>query len=140
MRLGPKTVLARFGMLHPAILKAFDIDGPVAAVELFLEALPSRKGASFARPGYAPPPLQAVTRDFAFLVPAELPAGELLRAVQGADKANIVAARIFDEFRGAGVPEGRKSLAVVSVDGRVKQRLTTQAGNIKEPTWGPFMQ
>ncbi|WP_332855939.1 Tol-Pal system beta propeller repeat protein TolB [Duganella sp. S19_KUP01_CR8] len=35
---------------------------------------------------------------------------------------------------------GRKSLAVVSVDGRVKQRLTTQAGNIKEPTWGPFMQ
>ncbi|MYM31612.1 Tol-Pal system protein TolB [Duganella sp. CY15W] len=35
---------------------------------------------------------------------------------------------------------GRKSLAVVSVDGRVKQRLTAQAGNIKEPTWGPFMQ
>jgi TolB protein len=35
---------------------------------------------------------------------------------------------------------GRKSLAVVSVDGRVKQRLTTQAGNIKEPTWGPFMK
>ena len=34
----------------------------------------------------------------------------------------------------------RKSLAVVSVDGRVKQRLTTQAGNIKEPTWGPFMK
>ena len=35
---------------------------------------------------------------------------------------------------------GRKSLAVVSVDGRVKQRLTIQAGNIKEPTWGPFMK
>ncbi|HEV7816384.1 MAG TPA: Tol-Pal system beta propeller repeat protein TolB [Janthinobacterium sp.] len=35
---------------------------------------------------------------------------------------------------------GRKSLAVVSVDGRVKQSLTTQAGNIKEPTWGPFMK
>ncbi|MET3133832.1 TolB protein [Oxalobacteraceae bacterium GrIS 1.11] len=34
----------------------------------------------------------------------------------------------------------RKSLAVVSVDGRVKQRLSTQAGNIKEPTWGPFMK
>jgi TolB protein len=34
----------------------------------------------------------------------------------------------------------RKSLAVVSVDGQVKQRLTTQAGNIKEPTWGPFMK
>lgn len=35
---------------------------------------------------------------------------------------------------------GRGSLAVVSVDGRVKQRLTTQAGDIREPTWGPFMK
>jgi TolB protein len=35
---------------------------------------------------------------------------------------------------------GRTALAVVSVDGRVKQRLTTQAGNIREPNWGPFMK
>jgi TolB protein len=35
---------------------------------------------------------------------------------------------------------GQRSLAVVSVDGRVKQRLTTQAGNIREPNWGPFMK
>jgi TolB protein len=35
---------------------------------------------------------------------------------------------------------GRASLAVVSVDGRVKQRLSTQAGNIREPSWGPFMK
>ncbi len=34
----------------------------------------------------------------------------------------------------------RGSLAVVSVDGRVKHRLTTQAGDIREPTWGPFMK
>ena len=34
----------------------------------------------------------------------------------------------------------RGSLAVVSVDGRVKQRLTTQAGDIREPTWGPFIK
>lgn len=34
----------------------------------------------------------------------------------------------------------RGSLSVVSVDGRVKQRLTTQAGDIREPTWGPFMK
>jgi phenylalanyl-tRNA synthetase beta chain len=45
-------------------------------------------------------------------VPAELPAGDLLRAVRGADKANIVEARVFDDFRGQGVPEGRKSLAI----------------------------
>ena len=39
-------------------------------------------------------------------------AGDLLRSVKGADKANIVAARVFDDFRGAGVPEGQKSLAI----------------------------
>ena len=112
LRLGPKTVLARFGMLHPALLKHFDIDGPVAAVELFLEAIPVRKAASFARAAYAPPALQAVTRDFAFLVDAALPAGDLVRAVRHADKANVVAARVFDDFRGSGVPEGKKSLAI----------------------------
>jgi phenylalanyl-tRNA synthetase beta chain len=113
LRLGPKTVLARFGMLHPAAAKQFDIDAPVAMVELFLEAIPGRKGApTFARRHYAPPALQAVTRDFAFLVPRDLPAGDLVRAVNGADKANIVAARLFDDFRGAGVPEGQKSLAI----------------------------
>lgn len=113
LRLGPKTVLARFGMIHPSCAKAFDLDGPVAMVELFLDAIPAKRGtASFARPAYAPPALQAVTRDFAFLVPADKPAGDLLRAVCGADKANIVAARLFDDFRGAGVPEGQRSLAV----------------------------
>lgn len=112
LRLGPKTVLARFGMLHPALLKAFDIDVAVAAVELFLDAIPARKAADFARPHYAPPALQAVTRDFAFLVDAALPAGDLVRAIKGCDKANVVAVRLFDDFRGQGVPEGQKSLAV----------------------------
>ena len=113
LRLGPKTVLARFGMLHPALLKQFDIDVPVAAVELFLDAIPAKRGAAtFARAAYAPPPLQAVKRDFAFLVDAGLPAGDLVRTVKGADKANVVAARLFDDFRGQGVPEGQKSLAI----------------------------
>ena len=113
LRLGPKNVLARFGALHPATLEAFDVDGPVVAVEIFLDAIPAKKGkGAFARPHYAPPALQPVTRDFAFLVPADLPAGDLLRAVRGADKANIVAARIFDLFAGQGVPEGSKSLAI----------------------------
>ncbi len=64
------------------------------------------------RSAYAPPPLQAVTRDFAFLVPADLPADQLLRAVRGADKAAIAGVSLFDVFTGQGVPEGQKSLAV----------------------------
>ncbi len=113
LRLGPKTVLARFGMLHPATLAKFDIDVPVAAVELFLDAIPAKRGAGeFARPAYAPPALQGVTRDFAFIVPLALPAGDLVRAVRSADKAAITGARLFDDFRGAGVPDGHKSLGI----------------------------
>ncbi|WP_408587157.1 phenylalanine--tRNA ligase subunit beta [Novosphingobium sp.] len=113
LRLGPKQVLARFGMIHPVTAKAFDIDGPVALVELFLDRIPAKKGQSgFARAAYAPPALQAVTRDFAFLLPLGVPAGDLLRSVKGADKANITGARVFDDFRGTGVPEGHKSVAL----------------------------
>ncbi|RSY78049.1 phenylalanine--tRNA ligase subunit beta [Sphingomonas koreensis] len=112
LRLGPKTVLAAFGMLHPALLKQFDLDGPVAAVEIFLDAIPAKRSTGFMRPAYTPPALQAVTRDFAFIVPAELAAGDLVRAVRGADKAAITDARLFDLFTGAGVEEGKKSLAI----------------------------
>ena len=113
LRLGPKKVLARFGMLHPATLRAFDLDGPVAAVEIFLDAIPSKKATTgFARASFTPPALQAVTRDFAFLVPASLPGDDLLKAVRGSDKANIVAARIFDVFTGGSLAEGQKSLAL----------------------------
>ncbi|UIJ45913.1 phenylalanine--tRNA ligase subunit beta [Sphingomonas cannabina] len=108
LRLGPKTVLAAFGMLHPSTLKAFDLDGDVAAVELYLDALPAKRGSGFMRPAYTPPALQAVTRDFAFLVPESLAAGDLVRAIRGADKERIVEARLFDRF----VKDGQVSLAV----------------------------
>ena len=112
LRLGPKNVLARFGALHPTTLKAFDIDGPVMAIEIFLDAIPPKKNAGFARPAYDPPALQAITRDFAFLIPSALAAGDLVRAVKGADKQAIADARVFDVFAGQGVPEGKKSVAV----------------------------
>jgi phenylalanyl-tRNA synthetase beta chain len=112
LRMGPKMVLASFGALHPATAKAFDLDGAVMAAEIYLDAIPAKKAAGFMRPAYTPPALQAVTRDFAFLVPVELSAGDLVRAIKGSDKANIVAVRLFDRFAGQGVPEGQVSLAV----------------------------
>lgn len=112
LRLGPKTVLAEFGALHPALTRAFDVDGPAMAAQIFLDALPVRRNVSPVREAYAPPALQAVTRDFAYLVPATLPAGDLVRAVRGADKGAIVDARLFDRFAGQGVPEGQVSLAL----------------------------
>jgi phenylalanyl-tRNA synthetase beta chain len=111
--LGPKNALAEFGALHPALLAAFDLDGPAVAAEIFLDALPQKRGSGgHRRSAFAPPALQAVTRDFAFLVPGALPADQLLRAVRGADKERIAGARLFDLFTGAGVAEGMKSLAV----------------------------
>jgi phenylalanyl-tRNA synthetase beta chain len=111
--LGPKTALAEFGEMHPATLAAFDLSGPVVAAEIFLDAIPRKRGGGgHMRPAYAPPALQAVKRDFAFLMPSDAPADALLRAVRGADKAAIVEVGLFDLFTGAGVPEGHKSLAV----------------------------
>jgi len=112
LRLGPKTVLARFGVLHPRLARTFDLDGIVVAAELHLDAIPLPKNSSFMRAPYAPPALQAVTRDFAFLVPQVLEADALVRAVRGADKVAIVDVRLFDVFAGQGVPEGQKSLAI----------------------------
>lgn len=112
LRMGPKNILAAFGALHPATAKAFDLDGPVMAAEIYLDAVPAKKAASFMRPAFTPPALQAVTRDFAFLIPADVASGDLVRAIKGSDKANIISVRLFDQFIGQGVPDGQKSLAV----------------------------
>ncbi|MEM8697118.1 MAG: phenylalanine--tRNA ligase subunit beta [Pseudomonadota bacterium] len=111
--LGPKNMLAEFGELHPNTLKALDLDGPVMAGEIYLDAIPmGRGGVGHMRKPFTPPALQAITRDFAFLLDADTPAGDLLRAVRNADKQLLVDARIFDVFTGEGVPEGKKSVAI----------------------------
>ncbi len=112
LRMGPKNILGAFGTLHPATAKAFGLDGSVVAAEIFLDAIPLKKATGFMRPAFTPPALQAVTRDFAFLVSQDTPANDLVRAIKGCDKDNIVAARLFDRFAGQGVPEGQVSLAV----------------------------
>jgi phenylalanyl-tRNA synthetase beta chain len=112
-RLGPKAILAEFGAPHPAILKALDVEGPLYAFEIWLEAIPEpKRRATKTRPALTLSPLMPLTRDFAFLVARETAAGEVARAVQGADRTLIAQARVFDVYEGAGVPEGMKSVAV----------------------------
>ncbi len=112
VRLGPKTVLAEYGVLHPSLARQFGLSGSVVAAELFLDAIPAKRKSGFMRAPYAPPALQAVKRDFAFVVPAAVEADALVRAVKGADKKAIADARLFDVFAGAGVAEGQTSLAI----------------------------
>ena len=109
LRLGPKTVLAEFGELHPAILGEFDLNGRVVATELYLDVIPAKRDGARARPAFSPPALQPVVRDFAFVVAGDAPADGLLRAVRGADKGAIIDAALFDVFA---LADGAKSVAV----------------------------
>ena len=113
LQLGPKSVLAEFGAIHPAVLKALDVAGPVYGFELWLEAIPeAKKRATKSKPALALSPLMPLSRDFAFVVDKDKPAGDLVRAALGVDKALIASARVFDVYEGPGVPEGSKSVAI----------------------------
>ncbi|CAL1690304.1 Phenylalanine--tRNA ligase beta subunit [Brevundimonas subvibrioides] len=113
LQLGPKTVIAEFGAVHPRVLKGLDADGPMLAFEIVLDAVPEPKSKPTKARGNADlPNLMPLTRDFAFVVAEDRPAGDLVRAVQGADKALITDVRVFDVYRGPGVDEGSKSVAL----------------------------
>ncbi|HUG46369.1 MAG TPA: phenylalanine--tRNA ligase subunit beta [Sphingomicrobium sp.] len=103
LALGPKTILASFGELHPGLAKSLDFPPGIVAGEVYLDSIPEPRSAGRARSSYSPPALQPVTRDFAFLVPADLAAERLARAIRGADKAAITDVRLFDRFE---TPEG----------------------------------
>ncbi len=125
IRLGPKTVLAAFGEVHPRILKDLDLERPTAGFEVFLGAIPlPRDKGSRARPLLRASPFQPVARDFAFVVDAAVPAEQVVRAAAAADKALIAEVSVFDVYAGKGVDEGRKSVAI-SVTLRPTERTLT---------------
>ena len=124
LKLGDR-VMAYFGELHPEIVAAADLKGPVAAFEVFLDAAPLPKAkATKARPKLVLSPFQPLERDFAFLVDAGVEAEKLVRAARNADKVMITAARVFDLYAGKGVPEGKKSLAIAVTLQPVERTLT----------------
>jgi phenylalanyl-tRNA synthetase beta chain len=104
--LGPKNILAVFGELHPRIARGLPA---TVAAELYLDGIPEPRTSGHARPAYTPPALQSVTRDFAFIVPADVAAEALVRAIRGADKQTIAAARVFDRYQ---PKDGDLSLAI----------------------------
>jgi phenylalanyl-tRNA synthetase beta chain len=113
LRLGPKQIIASFGELHPAFLKALRVDGPVLAIELALDALPSAKvKPTKTRPVLDKADQTPVRRDFAFVVDEKVPAGDITRMALKADPKLIASARVFDVYRGASIGEGKKSVAV----------------------------
>ena len=124
LKLGDR-VMAWFGELHPELVSAADLKGPVAVFEVFLDAPPLPKArATKARPRLVLSPFQPVERDFAFVVDGGVEAEKLVRAARNADKVLISAARVFDVYAGKGVPEGKKSLAVTVTLQPMERTLT----------------
>ncbi|HBU15775.1 MAG TPA: phenylalanine--tRNA ligase subunit beta, partial [Gemmobacter sp.] len=113
--LGPN-VLASFGELHPRILQAFDVKGPAMAFTVQVAAIPQPKVKTPTRPALTLADLQAVDRDFAFVVDAGTEALTLVNAAAGSDKALIESVRVFDQFTGdkaeAQMGAGKKSIAI----------------------------
>ena len=110
--LGPKKTLAVFGEIHPKVLRAMDVKGPAVGFSIWPGEVPMPKAGGTARAPLVLSDLQAVERDFAFVVDAQVEVQALVNAAQGADKALISDVRVFDEFVGGSLGEGRKSLAL----------------------------
>ena len=126
LMLGPKA-LGFFGEIHPRILSAFEVKGPAAGFEIFLDAIPEPKQ----REGKNRPPLEisdypAVERDFAFVVAKDVSAEAILRASKAVDRKLIEEAGVFDLYEGKGIEEGKKSVAI-SVRLQPKDKTLTDA-------------
>ena len=118
--LGPKQI-GWFGELHPRNLAAFDLKLPVAGFEINLDAIPESKAKGNARPLFSPSPYQAIERDFAFVVDRGVAAGDLVRAVKGAERNLIESVSVFDVYEGKGVPEGKKSIIAIAMAAAQRQ-------------------
>ena len=110
--LGPKKVLGIFGEVHPRVLAAMDVKGPAMAFTIYPAEVPLPRKSGATRPALQISDLQAVERDFAFVVDTDVEALTLVNAAKGADKNLIEDVRVFDEFIGGSLGEGKKSLAI----------------------------
>lgn len=110
LRLG-SNVLAYFGEIHPAVLDKMGVKAPIAAFEAFLNNAPAQKKKTAARPLLILSPFQPVQRDFAFLVDDKTDADSIIKAARSADKM-IERIDVFDIYKGKGVEDGKKSVAI----------------------------
>ena len=120
--------LAHFGELHPGVLDRLGVAGPAVGFEVFLNAVPApRARQSRAKPLLVLSPFQPVERDFAFVVDESVSAETVLRAARGVDRKLVTEVRLFDVYRGKGVEDGKKSLAITIVLQPQEATLTEEA-------------
>ncbi len=115
LRFGPKTIIAHVGELHPRVLAAMDVAGPVVGFEMILDDIPAPKSkANKAKARLDLPEFMPLTRDFAFIIDAGVEAGDIVKAAQAADRTMVTKVAVFDVYAGQGVPEGKKSVAIAA--------------------------
>ena len=125
--MGPKNVLAWFGELHPAVLDAIDVAGPLVGFEVLVDNIPTPKAkATTTRPPFEISNQPVVERDFAFLVDSDVAADQVVRAARGADKDLITEVTVFDVYQGERIGAERKSLAI-AVRLEPRERTLTDA-------------
>ncbi|HEY1454418.1 MAG TPA: phenylalanine--tRNA ligase subunit beta, partial [Roseiarcus sp.] len=127
LQFGPKTVVGWFGQLHPSICEALDAEGPIVAFEITLDAIPAPK----TKPTKTKPKLirsdfMAVERDLAFVVAETVSAADILKAAESAERSLVAGVGVFDVYRGEGVAEGAKSIAI-HVTLQPRERTLTEA-------------
>lgn len=126
-----RTPVGWVGQFHPAVMRNYEVEADCFGFELNLalclqkqkeqrlQQAPAR-GLPVFSGGQSR--LPSVERDFAFLVTESLPSAQLVDSISNAIEAvtidsnqvpaRLISARVFDLYRGQGVPEGRKSVAV----------------------------
>lgn len=113
--LGPN-VMATFGEVHPRVLAEMGVKGPAMAFTVQVATIPQPKVKTPTRPALTISDLQAVDRDFAFVVDKGVEALTAVNAAMGADKALIETVKVFDQFTGekaeAQMGAGKKSIAL----------------------------
>jgi len=116
LSLGPKNPLAVFGELHPKVLKEMGVKGAAVAFTIFPDNVPYPKAKGNTRPALGGSDLQAVERDFAFVVDTGLEVETLVKAAKGGEKKLIDSVTVFDVFAGAKAEAqmgaGKKSVAI----------------------------
>ncbi|MCI8524371.1 MAG: phenylalanine--tRNA ligase subunit beta, partial [Oscillospiraceae bacterium] len=114
--------LGVFGQIHPLTAQNYGVDAELYCAELRFEALISARGEA---PVYTPlPRYPAVSRDLAVVCGEELTVAQVERCMAEAAGALLRRITLFDIYRGAGVAEGRKSLAF-SLELRADDRTLT---------------
>ncbi|MBI1283030.1 MAG: phenylalanine--tRNA ligase subunit beta [Thiobacillus sp.] len=108
------------GTLHPRLVQAFDLPFAPVLFELDSRALIQRRLPRHASLSRFP----LVRRDLAFVLDVQTPAGELLAALREDAPAQVRSIEVFDEYRGKGMAENKKSLAIRVVMQDTERTLT----------------